>query len=113
MKEDANPPYLSKLGYYYADYLLQQDPQKNHALAFQLYEVTSKYSGKAALHYANALLKYQTGQEEAALKQVINAFEYHKYDRSLNEKSFTMHMPSYLITVCIIQKPKNWLSPLH
>ncbi|WP_368884799.1 sel1 repeat family protein [Providencia vermicola] len=86
LKEDANPPYLSKLGYYYADYLLQQDPQKNHALAFQLYEVTSKYSGKAALHYANALFKYQTGQEEAALKQVINAFEYHKYDRSLNEK---------------------------
>ncbi|MDE9453738.1 sel1 repeat family protein [Xenorhabdus bovienii] len=86
LKEDAKNPHTSELGHYYADYLLQQDAQKNHDLAFQLYQETIKSSHSAIVHYAKALLRYQTGQENVALEHILKVLNRSKYDDLLSEK---------------------------
>lgn len=59
------------LAHFYANYLLQNDPEKNSKLAFELYKMSSEYNQSARIHYAAALLKYKPEQTDLAVALIV------------------------------------------
>lgn len=72
LKNDVIERENYELAHFYANYLLQENPEKNSKLAFDLFEKSSEYSQSAHIHYAAALLKYKPEQTDFASKLIVN-----------------------------------------
>ncbi|GAB1438194.1 hypothetical protein MASR2M36_09390 [Providencia sp.] len=71
LKVDVIDREKDSLAYFYADYLLQQDAEKNSELAFELYKKASEYGYNGRVHYADALIKYKPEETEHAANLIV------------------------------------------
>lgn len=82
LKKDIGENDNYRQAYFYADYLLQEDPVKNRKQAMELYLKAGEYTPSANVHLAKSLISLNTGDNEQALKLALEIMK-SGYSRSL------------------------------
>lgn len=82
LKKDIEENDNYRQAYFYADYLLREDPVKNRKQAMELYQQAREYTSSADVHLAKSLISLNTGDNEQALKLVLEIMK-SEYARSL------------------------------
>ncbi|MGG4609066.1 tetratricopeptide repeat protein [Providencia sp. Me31A] len=86
LKQDVIERKNYELAHFYADYLLQQDAEKNRKLAFELYEQSSKQNYSGSVYYAAALLKYKPEETRRAVNLIVDVLNSPNNKSELSEK---------------------------
>ncbi|GAA0344209.1 SEL1-like repeat protein [Morganella psychrotolerans] len=75
LKEDVDDNKNYRQAYFYADILLRDDPVKNRERAMELYGKAREYTSRADIHQAKALIALNTGENNQALKLVLDVLD--------------------------------------